>query len=135
MPGVAGAAPGLTFEDYWMRMLLMAACAAALAGPLAAEPLPRPPAAAACTACHSFEAGKNGFGPSLFAVGGRKAASLPDYAYSDALKASGLTWDEATLDRWLSGPQKLVPGTRMPYAGVPDPKRRAEVVAFLLSLK
>lgn len=118
-----------------MRLFLTAAAVAALAAPLSAEPLPRPAAAAACTACHMFEAGRNGFGPSLFAVGGRKAAGLPDYAYSEALKASGLTWDAATLDRWLTGPQKLVPGTRMPYAGIPDPKRRAEVVAWLMSLK
>ena len=118
-----------------MRFALTAACAAAITPPIAAEPLPRPAATAACTACHSFEAGKNGFGPSLFAVGGRKSASLPGYVYSDALKASGLTWDAETLDRWLSGPQKLVPGTRMPYAGIPDPKRRAEVVAWLMTLK
>jgi cytochrome c len=127
-----------------MRVLLPAALAVA-ASPqsvealsveaLSAEALSRPPALAACTACHTLEAGKNGFGPSLFAVGGRKAASLPGYAYSDALKASGLTWDAATLDRWLSGPQKLVPGTRMPYAGVPDPKRRDDVVEFLMALK
>jgi cytochrome c len=122
-----------------MRVLLPAALAVA-ASPqsveaLSVEALSRPPALAACTACHTLEAGKNGFGPSLFAVGGRKAASLPGYAYSDALKASGLTWDAATLDRWLSGPQKLVPGTRMPYAGVPDPKRRDDVVEFLMALK
>lgn len=118
-----------------MRMMLSVACAAAVALPVAAQSVPRPAATAACTACHSFEAGKNGFGPSLFAVGGRKAASLPGYAYSDALKASGLTWDAATLDRWLSGPQKLVPGTRMPYAGIADAQRRAEVVAWLMALK
>ncbi len=75
------------------------------------------------------------FGPSLAGVAGRKAGSVAGYAYSAALKSSGLTWNAATLDRWLTSPQKAVPGTRMPFAGIADPAKRKQVVDYLLSLK
>ena len=64
-------------------------------------------------------------------VVGRKAASIPGFAYSTAMKSSGLTWDEATLDRFLQGPTKLVPGTRMGFAGVPEERDRADLIAYL----
>jgi cytochrome c len=84
-----------------------------------------------CSSCHSVVAGQpHGIGPSLAGVGGRKAASTA-FTYSDALRKSGLTWDAATLDRFLAGPSKLVPGTRMVVA-VSDPKQRADLVAFLV---
>lgn len=95
----------------------------------------RPPAFAACAACHSIEPGKNGVGPSLAGVAGRKAASLPGYAYSNALKNAEITWDAASLDRWLTSPQRAVPGTKMPFPGIADAARRREVVNYLLSLK
>lgn len=98
----------------------------------AAEP---PSTFAQCRACHATEPGKHIFGPSLAGVAGRKAGSLADFSYSDALKASGLTWNEATLDGWLTSPQKAVPGTRMPFAGIRDPETRREVVAYLLTLR
>ena len=88
-----------------------------------------------CAVCHSPAAGKNGVGPSLFAVVGRKAATAPGYNYSEALKASGKTWDEATIDTWLQGPQKLVPGTKMSFAGLPNADDRANVIAYLATLK
>src|SRR5262249_34408124 len=62
-----------------------------------------------CQVCHSLEPGKNGIGPSLAGIIGKKAASVPNYAYSEALRASGVTWDAATLDRYLQDPQRLVP--------------------------
>ncbi len=96
---------------------------------------PRPAAFMQCAACHSIEPGRNGVGPSLAAVSGRKAASLPGYTYSNALKNSGITWDAANLDKWLTSPQRTVPGTKMPFAGIPDPARRKEVVDYLLTLK
>jgi cytochrome c len=74
------------------------------------------------------------FGPSLSGLSGRKAGSVPGYAYSPALKASGLTWNATNLDRWLKGPQRLVPGTRMPYPGMPDAKARKAVIGYLLTL-
>ena len=94
----------------------------------------RPAAFAQCAGCHATEAGKNLFGPSLAGVGGRRAGSLPGYAYSPALKASGLTWNAKTLDRWLTSPRKTVPGTKMPFNGIQDPKSREQVIAYLLTL-
>lgn len=102
-----------------------AASAPALAGP--------PASFAQCRSCHAVEPGKNGIGPSLAGVFGRKAASVPGFAYSAALKNSGLTWDEATLDPWLAAPARLVPGTRM-VIGVPDPARRAELITYMKTL-
>src|SRR2546425_11691344 len=86
-----------------------------------------------CASCHTIEAGKNGFGPSLAAVFGRKAGTLPDYKYSPALAQSGLTWDEKTLDVFLTSSSKAVPGTAMPVA-LPDPTARANVIAYLETL-
>lgn len=87
-----------------------------------------------CAACHTAPPGQpHGVGPSLAGVVGRKAGSS-NYSYSDALKASGLTFDKATLDKFLSGPSKLVPGTRM-VISVADPKDRAALIAYLASQK
>jgi cytochrome c len=85
-----------------------------------------------CGACHVLNG--VGQGPSLIGVVGRKAGALPGFAYSDAIKASGLTWTPANLDRFVSGPTRLVPGTSM-RAVVPDPAERADLIAYLGSLK
>ena len=77
----------------------------------------------------------NGVGPSLAGVAGRKAGSVPGFAYSDANKASGLTWDEKTLDTYLTNPMKMVPGTKMTFAGLPDPAQRKAVIDYLKTLK
>lgn len=95
----------------------------------------RPAVFAQCAACHSTESGKNIFGPSLAGVSGRRAGSLPGYSYSDALKNSGLVWNAASLDRWLTSPQRTVPGTKMPFTGIADPAKRKQVVDYLLTLK
>jgi cytochrome c len=95
----------------------------------------KPAAYAQCAACHSVEPGKHGIGPSLHGVYGTKAGEIAGFAFSEKLKASGLTWDDATLDTWLSGPMKLVPGTKMSYAGMSDPAKRAEIIAYLKTLK
>ena len=88
-----------------------------------------------CMLCHSAAAGQEGAAPSLFGVVGRKAASDAGFTgYSRALKASGLTWNKANLDTFLSGPAKLVPGTAMPIT-LKDPADRANVVSYLASLK
>ena len=89
---------------------------------------------AQCTACHSAVAGKKLIGPSLFGVVGRKAGT-EDFAYSDANKNSGLTWDEATLDKYLTAPQAMVKGTKMTYAGLKDDTKRADLIAYLATLK
>lgn len=88
-----------------------------------------------CAICHSPVKGRNGIAPSLFDVVGRKAASLPGYSYSEALKASGKTWDERTLDAWLTDPHKLVPETKMTFPGLPKAEDRANVIAYLETLK
>lgn len=100
------------------------------------EPSARPPVAfAQCASCHSVKSGQNGIGPSLAGVFGRKTAADPAFVYSDALKNSGLTWDEPTLDRWLTNPMGMVPGTRMTYMGQDDPAKRAATIAYLKTLK
>ena len=88
---------------------------------------------AKCKACHTVEAGKNKVGPSLAGVVGRKAGTAEGYNYSDAMKNSGLTWDEATLNTYLTGPKKLVPGTKMAFPGLPNEQDRLDVIAYLKS--
>lgn len=119
----------------WSMSLSVLALGSAPALVRADTPPVRPAAFAQCAACHSTERGKTAFGPSLAAVSGRRAGSLPGYAYSPALKSSGLTWNAATLDRWLASPQQTVPGTRMPFGGMADPTQRKQVVDYLLMLK
>lgn len=86
-----------------------------------------------CKACH--QVGKNGVGPHLDGVVGRKAGSVEGYNYSEALKKSGITWDEAALDKWLQGPAKDVPGTKMIFAGIKDADDRANLIEYLKTLK
>jgi cytochrome c len=85
-----------------------------------------------CSACHSVD--DNDLGPKHRGIVGRRAGSIEDYTYSPALKNSGLTWDKATLDRWLSNPSELVPGTKM-YFKIDDPQNRADIIAYLEQLK
>ena len=94
-----------------------------------------PASFAMCTSCHTIRKGMNAVGPSLFGVYGRKSASLSDYAYSDAMKAACKTWDEATLDTYLTAPMKEVPGTKMTFAGQPDAAKRKEIIDFLKTVK
>jgi cytochrome c len=124
----------------------MARCLAALAvaaaiGMLAALPAQAQNADAGqkafkqqCGLCHDTAAGKNRVGPSLFGVVGRKAGSVEGFHYSDANKNSGLTWDEATLDKYLADPRGVVPGTTMTYAGVKNDQQRHDIVSYLATL-
>jgi cytochrome c len=84
-----------------------------------------------CAACHKLEAGANSVGPSLHGIFTRKAGELPDFRYSPALKRSGIVWTPQTLDAFLTNPQALVPGNRMPYAGMADASNRADLIAYL----
>ncbi len=88
-----------------------------------------------CAVCHSPVAGQNRVGPSLFGVVGRKAGTVPGFHYSAANKSSGIVWTEAELDKYLASPQKVVHGTTMPFAGIENPVPRANVVAYLATLK
>ena len=88
----------------------------------------------ACIACHSLESGMHRTGPSLAGVWGRNAGSLEDFArYSDALRNSGMVWNEQTLDRWLRDPRAAVPGNYMVFPGIDGERARADVIAFLRS--
>lgn len=85
-----------------------------------------------CKSCHSFE--KNGVGPSLKGVVGEKAGQGHDgYSFSDALKNSGLTWDEATLKEWITDPKKKVPGNKMVFPGIKDETKVDNIIAYIKS--
>lgn len=89
-----------------------------------------------CRECHSFLKDDNRLGPSLYGVVGRKAGTEPGYAYTQSMKDSGVTWDEATLDKWIADPGAVVPGNGMspPYSGIADPEVRQRIIAFLKSI-
>jgi cytochrome c len=88
-----------------------------------------------CAICHSPEAGKIKVGPSLFGIVGRKAGSLEGYSYSDAMKNFGKTWTPETLDAYLTDPRAVVPGTKMIFPGIKDQTERANLIAYLETLK
>ncbi|MGX4801701.1 c-type cytochrome [Bradyrhizobium guangdongense] len=81
-----------------------------------------------CADCHSIS--ENGVGPMHKGVVGRKAGSVPGYDYSPDLKNSGIVWTEENLDKWLTGPQAMVPETKM-FFDVPDAQDRADIIAYL----
>jgi len=84
-----------------------------------------------CKACHSLEEGKNKVGPSLHGVVGRAAASVKGFKYSKAMSEAGLTWDEATIKKYLAKPKDLVPGTRMAFAGLKKDDDIENVIAYI----
>src|SRR5262245_47250609 len=87
-----------------------------------------------CRTCHSMKAGDNRQGPSLHGVFGAKAGHAPGYRYSSALAGSGLTWDAATLDKFIASPDSVVSNTNMkPYTGLTDAAVRKTIVEFLKS--
>jgi cytochrome c len=87
-----------------------------------------------CSGCHSPQPGRNLVGPSLFNVVNRHSGEIPNYHYSDANRNSGLVWSVSTLDRYLTAPRKLVPGTKMTFPGLRDAKQRADLIAYLATL-
>ncbi|WP_429615188.1 c-type cytochrome [Sphingobium olei] len=107
----------------------------ALAGPAAAQ---APDAALGkrvfmrCMACHNVAANApNKIGPNLYGIVGKKAAAIPGFRYSTALQKSGISWDVATLDKWLTRPSAVVPGTSMVFAGIGKPEERQALIAYL----
>ncbi len=130
--------------DFGKAMVAVAVAAFAVLGAAVGGPLARPvtasppPDAAAgkaifarCAICHSVAAGQNKIGPSLAGVVGRKAAGVPNFNYSPAMKASNLTWTPDNLDAYLSNPRAKVPGNKMIFAGLTKPADRANVIAYL----
>jgi cytochrome c len=88
-----------------------------------------------CGICHSVAAGKNGVGPTLSGIVGRKTGSVAGYNYSPANEAANLTWDQATLDTYLQAPRATIPGTKMTFGGVKDATKRGDLIAYLATLK
>ena len=84
-----------------------------------------------CAACHKLDAGKNEVGPSLHGVFTRKAGELADFRYSPAIKRSGIAWTPEALEKFIADPQAMVPGNRMPYAGMASASDRADLMAYL----
>ena len=88
-----------------------------------------------CQNCHAVQIGVNKVGPSLWNIVGREPAAVPDFAYSDAMKANKNTWTASTLDVYLADPRGDVHGVKMFFRGLPDPKDRTNVIAYLQTLK
>jgi cytochrome c len=114
----------------------------AWARPAAAVPAGDPDAGKAlfrakCTACHSTLPGnnRNRPGPTLFGLLGRKSASVSHFPYSPANQSSHKVWDKATLDQYLEDPRSVIPGTKMAFDGIADPADRANIIAYIETLK
>lgn len=117
------------------------AAQAQTAKPAAAAAMPKGDAAqgakdfVVCKACHSPDKGVNKIGPTLFGIVGRKSGTVPGYTYSAANKAANVVWTPQVLFTYLQNPRKFIPGTKMSYAGLADPQKRANVIAYLGTLK
>ncbi len=115
--------------------LLLVASAGLLALGLAGAGSPTPSQMAGqeiyerCAACHSLD--RDRVGPRHCGIFGRRAGSVPGFAYSEAMRTSRILWSRQTLDAFIADPLKTVPGTFMGYAGIQDPGERAELLAFL----
>jgi cytochrome c2 len=88
-----------------------------------------------CSICHSVQPGKNMVGPSLFGLVGRKTGSVPGFHYSPANQNANLTWDGATLDKYLQSPRAVIPGTIMTYGGLKDDAKRSDLIAYLATVR
>ena len=109
------------------------ACAVPLLATAEGDPAAGRKAFAACINCHQAgPSARHAFGPQLNGLAGRKAGTQPGYAYSPAMKASGLVWNEATLAAYLRDPNALVPGTKMRFWGMGLTERQvADLLAFV----
>jgi cytochrome c len=87
-----------------------------------------------CAPCHATDQ-TNGAGPALFGVVGRTSGSVPGFRYSRAMKNAHLLWNANTLDEYIAAPQKVVPGNLMPFSGIANPSDRANLIAYLETLK
>lgn len=113
------------------RPLLASAVILCLIAPAGAAPdaLRGEQVYARCLACHALSYDR--VGPRHCGLFGRLAGSVPGFSYSPAMKKSGVVWSDSTLDRFLTRPLKMVPGSAMTYDGVADAKERADLIAYL----
>ena len=116
-----------------LRMMMTVVTLGVIAAPaMAADPAAGEKAFAVCKACHKVgEGAKNGLGPTLNGVVGQAAGSVEGYNYSEAMKTSGLTWDEANLAEFLKNPKAKIPGNKMTFAGVKDDTKLVDIIAYL----
>ena len=117
-----------------MRQLLIAASllAVAPAAALAQDAAAGEKVFAQCRACHQVgETAKNGVGPVLNGLFGRKSGTIPGYNYTDANKNSGIVWDEATFSDYIKDPRAKIPGTKMVYPGLKEEQRIKDLIAYL----
>jgi cytochrome c len=121
-----------------MRLAMVSIAAATALAPLSLKAEGNPQAGkeifALCGGCHATKAEERITGPHLSGIFGRKAGSLESFKFSDAMRSSGITWDEKSLDQYLADPVKTVKGTTM-VVGVRNPKERADIIAYLKTLK
>lgn len=133
----------MSFRAFALQLLrahLVVLASLTYAGIVHAEPAGDPAAgndvfATECSDCHSVKEGKNKKGPSLFGIVDRKSASIADFAYSDGMKSLNVVWTIEKIDTYITKPKEMVPGGKMKYDGLANPKARADLLAYLASQK
>jgi cytochrome c len=129
--------PPVFRASTWFAVLVTAVGPLTVAAPSARAADPQAGAAVfktQCGVCHSPVQGKNLVGPSLFGLIGRTSGSVAGFHYSAANKNANITWDAAILDKYLTSPREVVPGTIMAYNGLKDDTKRADLIAYLETL-
>ena len=121
----------LAVGSWWLVVAAAVLAVASAARVQAADPDKGKAVFDQCAACHSLGDPGDFEGPLLKGVFGRKAGSLEDYRYSAAMKRSGVTWDAASLDAYITDPQAFIPGNRMAFAGIADKAQRDDLIAYL----
>jgi cytochrome c len=122
-----------TYRMFWFAAALAASANIALAGDATAG---RKVYLSRCQTCHSVDkGGSNKLGPLLFGIMGKKAGTLPGYAYSRPLKNSKFVWNDDALRNWLKRPNQTLPGTRMAFAGLSNPQQIEDLIAYMHTLK
>lgn len=115
--------------------VLALAAGAAIAQAPAGDPAAGEKVFNQCKACHTVQAGQNRVGPSLHGIVGRKAGAVEGFKYSEPMKGANLTWDAATLDKYLADPKGFIPGNKMAFPGLKKEADRANVIAYLAQQK
>ncbi|MGD9614647.1 MAG: cytochrome c family protein [Alphaproteobacteria bacterium] len=112
--------------------ILILGLAAAARPCVAADPAAGKAVFNRCRICHTVEAGgRDGAGPNLHGLFGRKAGAVKHFAYSAAMRNSGVVWDQTTLENYLRDPKRFMPGTRMAFPGIAGDKEIADLLAYL----